>query len=527
MNLFYAPLAKQLMEFIASTPTTFHVPGHNYGQVLNKMERILQEEKYLSTNKNGFSDGQYEKVLALLKAIMMLDTTELNSTDDLHDPVAGIAEARKLAAKTFGADQSYFLVGGSTAGNIALLLATCEPGDTILVQRNVHKSIINGLKLAGANAVFLMPEYEPVTKLMTIPSLIQLEKALQLYPHAKAVFLTNPNYYGIGYRLEQWVELVHRFDIPLLVDEAHGAHYSLHEQVPSGALEAGADAVVQSTHKTLTAMTMSAMLHIQGDLIDRQQISDCLAMIQSSSPSFPQMISLDIARAIIDVAGKQLLEQSLNTVQQLTEWIEHKTEYLKIVADENIRMTTNDLQKDPLRILMYDTSGKFSGLQLQRLFEAQNCWVEMADLTYVVFVIHLGTEVADIDKLKAAIEQIDQQLSEKKQATASANKGIIKEVMINKEVLPDVETELAISLPVSFDRKSSSSKTVRLVHLEEAVGKVAAEAIIPYPPGIPLLYEGEIWTDAHSHLVKQFIENGAKFQGSAVANLQKVKIFGD
>lgn len=509
MTIFHAPLAKQLLSFVNSEPTTFHVPGHHYGQVLQKLEAEIKKQ---------YADDYREEALQYLKVVMRLDTTELNSTDDLHDPVAAIAEAQQLAARTFGAEQTHFLVGGSSAGNIALILAICNPGDTVIVQRNVHKSIINGLKLAGARAVFLMPEYEPVTNTMTIPSLDQLTTALHRYPEAKAVLLTNPNYYGIGYRLESWVELVHRYHIPLIVDEAHGAHYSLHPAIPSSALQAGADAVVQSTHKTLTALTMSAMLHLQGNIIDREQVAACLTMIQSSSPSFPQMISLDIARAIIDIAGETFIDQSIRAVDELVLWIEQYATYIGVVSDMEIAAQSNSIQKDRLRLLLYDRTGKFNGYQLQQLLESDNCWVEMADLTYVVLVVHLGTDKSDMDRLKHHIERLEkrikQQLSESEAITVSKQ--------VEKVASPSL---VGMSAPVLFERQKNSAKPIRMVQLYEAIGKEAAEAIIPYPPGIPIVYEGEVWTEEHYQLVQQYVDYGAKFQGSQVANLQKVKIY--
>ncbi len=512
MTIFHAPLAKQLLSFVNSDPTTFHVPGHHYGRVLQKIESEIKEQ-YL---------GEYgEEALQYLQAVMRLDTTELNSTDDLHDPVAAIAEAQQLAAQTFGAEQTHFLVGGSSAGNIALILATCNPGDTVIVQRNVHKSIINGLKLAGARAVFLMPQYEPVTNTMTIPSLEQVGEALRSYPDAKAVLLTNPNYYGIGYRLERWVELVHRYHIPLIVDEAHGAHYSLHPLIPSSALQAGADAVIQSTHKTLTALTMSAMLHLQGTIIDREQVASYLTMIQSSSPSFPQMISLDIARAIIDIAGEAFIDRSIKVVDELVSWIAEHAAYIGVVSDTEVMAETKNCQKDRLRLLLYDQTGHYSGYQLQQLFEQDNCWAEMADLTYVVLVVPLGADQGDMDRLKQHIKRVEYQIKQQLNASDNIENGSEQA----PKVAPQSLVGISISAPVLFERQKNNAKSMQMVHLYEAIGKEAAEAIIPYPPGIPIVYEGEVWTNEHYQLVQQYVEVGAKFQGSKVGNLQKVKIY--
>ena len=192
----------------------------------------------------------------------------------MHQQVL-LLKAQELAARSFGAEETFFLVGGSTSGNLAMILAICEPGQQIIVQRNAHKSVLNGLALAGAKAIFIMPQTDPVSGLEIVPELSVVEEALVRYPDAKGVFLTNPSYYGLSVDLETYASLIHRYEKLLLVDEAHGAHYGLHPEFPTSALQAGADAVVQSTHKTLSALTMGAMLHVQGKRMDREALTAC------------------------------------------------------------------------------------------------------------------------------------------------------------------------------------------------------------------------------------------------------------
>lgn len=216
-------------------------------------------------------------------------------------------------------------MGGSTSGNIALLLALCEPDDMIIVQRNVHKSVLNGLRLAGARAVFLSPQIDVHSGLATIPSIEQVKEALILYPEAKAVFLSNPNYYGMGVKLGPYAQAVHDHHIPILVDEAHGAHYGFHPSFPRSALSEGVDAVVQSAHKTLPTLTMGALLHVQGDRIPIPSLRESLAMIQSSSPSFPILASIDISRAMIDTLGPALFEKSTASANAFRRWLREQS----------------------------------------------------------------------------------------------------------------------------------------------------------------------------------------------------------
>ncbi|MEC0207287.1 aminotransferase class I/II-fold pyridoxal phosphate-dependent enzyme, partial [Paenibacillus lautus] len=289
-----APLAEALMGYRERGASSFHVPGH----------------------KNGRAYAGEGNATEMLREAMRIDVTEITGTDDLFHPEGVIQEAQELAADCFGAEESFFLVGGSTAGNLALILTVCrEPGDILLVQRNVHKSVLNGLMLAGAQAVFLQPEMDKQSGLAVAPSEATLTAALEAYPEAKGAIITMPNYYGMGSDLRPLAKACHERGIPLLVDEAHGAHYGQHPQLPMNALSCGADGVVQSTHKMLAAMTMGAMLHVQGGLLDRSLLRQRLAMVQSSSPSYPLMASLDLARRLLHKQGAGAFTAGLAAVE--------------------------------------------------------------------------------------------------------------------------------------------------------------------------------------------------------------------
>lgn len=210
-----APLAEAMALYRKRGASSFHVPGHKNG-------RAYETDMYM---------------VDMLREAMRIDVTEITGTDDLFHPEGAIREAQELAADCFGAEESFFLVGGSTAGNLALILTICrEPGDLILVQRNVHKSVLNGLMLAGAKAVFLQPELDKRSGLAIAPSAATVAAALGAYPEAKGVFITMPNYYGMGSDLRPLAEACHERGVPLLVDEAHGAHYGQHPQLPMNAV---------------------------------------------------------------------------------------------------------------------------------------------------------------------------------------------------------------------------------------------------------------------------------------------------
>jgi len=491
MKSFIAPLLEALIKHRESMKAGFHVPGHHYGQALQAMQHLnirSDPAKYFS-------------------AIMELDVTELDSTDDLHHPEASIKEAQLLAASCFQSEETYFLVGGSTAGNMALILTICDQNDIVIVQRNVHKSIINGLKLAGAKAVFVTPEHEPKSGLATVPSIIYVQQALEKYPHAKALILSTPNYYGINTPMKSYAELAHRYDIPLIVDEAHGAHYGLHPQFPTSALAAGADAVVQSAHKTLAAMTMGAMLQIQNSRINRAELRQTLSMIQSSSPSFPIMASLDISRAMIDALGEEMFEQSLKQASMLRQWLKDSQTALQLLEPQDHNYTY-----DPLRIMLYDQSGTLTGFDIQQRLQEQGCWIEMADPIYAVLVIGIQTSEEDVEKLQAAIHSIQSiAIPGKRDVLHSLNCNLSRDNMISE--------------PVAFTRKPFKNKKSITVDLGKSEHLISAEMVVPYPPGIPVLYEGERITKAVIEQCERLSKAGARFQGSKNGVMDKIEVY--
>lgn len=500
MKPFYSPVLNALVSHARKSPVSFHVPGHRYGGAM---------ELQLPVSGSDTQPADW------FKTIMKLDVTELSVTDDLHHPEASIKEAQQLAARTFGADETYFLVGGSTSGNIALLLTLCGPGDTVILQRNVHKSIINGLKLAGATAVFLTPQTEPLSELSTVPALEQLEEALKKYPDAKAVVLSNPNYYGMGVCLKAYAELVHRYHKPLIVDEAHGAHYGFHPLLPLSALAAGADAVVQSAHKTLPTLTMGAMLHVKGDRIDRAALREHLAMIQSSSPSFPIIASIDISRAMIDTLGSEMFEQALAAAVSFRKWLKQRSCSIKEATISDECRESGQLYRDPLRVIIFDSSQKLTGFELQQRLEKYGCFAEMADPRYVVLLFGIGAATEDCLRLQEAIEGI---MKECGITDGLAHKH--EAVRINK-----LHETPELSDPVPFTRDRFKDVPIERVALLHSEHRISAEMVTPYPPGISVLYPGEKISHGAIDKIARLSAAGAKFQGAADPAMETISVY--
>jgi arginine decarboxylase len=488
MDRHSAPLFEQLVRHAAQRKASFHIPGHKSGR------------------------GMDDDASLYYGGISAIDLTEITGLDDLHHPEGVIADAQALAADCFGADETFFLVGGSTVGNLAMIMAVCQRGDIILVQRNVHKSVLHGLMLAGARAVFLPPRIDPETGIATGISISDLEYALEAFPEAKAVFVSNPNYYGMTLDLRAFSELAHAHGKPLLVDEAHGAHFGFHPSVPNSAVFSGADAVVQSAHKMLTALTMGAMLHVSGSLIDRQSLRRMLAMLQSSSPSYPILASIDLSRRQMHINGRERLQNGLEAVEVLRSGIA-KIAGVRVIAHNRPSVAYDAL--DPFKVTIGDSTGAYSGFELGRELEKRGCMVEMSDSRYVLLVFSLASTKEEAEKLLAAISNIYAAIQHQKQENYGGLANIIKIPPFSADA-PPVLLEMA---------HVGGLAPVSEVPLRKAIGSRSAEMVIPYPPGIPVLYVGEYITEQTVDYLAALAENGCRFQGASDNRLGTLRIF--
>lgn len=486
-----APIFEKLKDFATQNKYSFHVPGHKFGAQLD------------------------EGTAAYFRNVMQLDTTEITGMDDLHHPREMIQEAQQLAAQCFGAEHTFFLVNGSTVGNLAMILATCNRGDIIIVQRNAHKSILHGIILAGAQPVFLSPQIDRDSQLATGVRVEHIQAALDQYPEAKAVLLTNPNYYGMSVDMKSICELVHRYNKPVLVDEAHGAHFGFHTELPPSALSCGADAVVQSTHKMLTALTMGSMLHIQGNRLNRDLLQQRLSMLQSSSPSYPIMASLDVSRRNLAIHGQAQLDKTIEMINQFKKELNHIPGFSYI----DMSPTSAYERLDPFKVSVWDQTGTCSGYELQQELERNDCMIEMADSAHVVLFFSLFTSPKDCQKLLDTFSYISKKFSlEKKE---------LNRIVTNINMVPpftQVPSPLCMELEHLFP-STTSQKEVQKVELMESVNARSAEMIIPYPPGIPVVFPGERITLQMASYLQRLSMAGVAFQGAKDIHLSTIEVY--
>ncbi len=471
------PLVDALLECANRQNAAFYTPGHKRGQGITERHRQLFGE-----------------------AAFRADLPELPELDNLFAPEGVVRQAQELAAAAFGAEQTWFLANGSTCGIEAAILATCGPRDKLILPRNVHSSAISGLILSGAMPIYVQPSYcaEWDIPLGVLPSTIAA--ALSEHPDAKAVLVVSPTYQGICSDLSAIAHLTHAHNIPLIIDEAHGPHFAFHPDLPDTALAAGADIAVQSAHKVLSAFTQAAMLHAQGNRIDRTRLSQSLQLTQSTSPSYLLLGSLDAARYQMATTGKELMSKTLEIANYARQKIKQLCGLNVLDSDDRTRLTVSVSQLG------------ITGFEADEILHRQHSVTcELPTLRALTFIISLGNTPKDIEQLIEGFTALCKQFSTDRQS---------QDRQSQQSKLEPYSPSPTPPLPHSPRQTFFAAK--QPLPLQDAIGKICAETITPYPPGIPLLLPGEpISERAIAHL-QSLKAAGNPITGNADPTLQTI-----
>ncbi|MBO0349216.1 aminotransferase class I/II-fold pyridoxal phosphate-dependent enzyme [Phormidium pseudopriestleyi FRX01] len=474
-----APLLETLARCAKKPDAPFYAPGHKRGRgIPQSLSNLLGTSVFLA------------------------DLPELPDLDNLFAPTGAIAAAQELAADAFGASQTWFLVNGSTAGIIAAILATIRPGDKIILPRNVHKSVISGLILSGALPVFISPEFEPVWGLALSITPASVAEALAVHPDAKAVMMVYPTYQGVCGDIQAIATVTHQFGIPLLVDEAHGPHFAFHEDLPTPALVAGADLSVQSIHKVLGAMTQASMLHIQGDRIDVDRLSQSLQLMQSTSPSYLLLASLDAARQQMALQGQELMTQTLALGSRAREEIA-QIPGLSVLTPPEPR-SPGFVAGDRTRLTVGVWGWGLSGYEVDEMLQELGVTCELPSPDHLTFIISLGNTSADIDQLVQGFSTLSHDYWHKQRSVC----------------LHPMPPSPALSLCP----RDAFFALVEAIPITEAIARVSAELVCPYPPGIPILMPGEVITLEAVAYLQQVLAHGGILTGCSDPTLTTLKV---
>lgn len=484
MSQLETPLFDVLLKHRNRHPIQFHIPGHKKG---NGVDPAFRE--FVGDN------------------ILSIDLINIAPLDDLHSPKGAIKKAQELAAEAFGADYTFFSVQGTSGAIMTMILSVVGPGDKILVPRNVHKSIMSAIIFAGAIPVFVHPEVDSELGISHGISAEAVEQALDANPEAKAVLVINPTYFGFSADLSRIVELAHARSIPVVVDEAHGVHIHFHESLPVSAMAAGADMAATSVHKLGGSMTQSSVLNVREGLVSPKRVQSILSMLTTTSTSYPILASLDTARRQLAIHGHDLIENAITLSTEARERI-NQIPHLRCVGKEVLR-TSATYDMDPTKLLISVKNLGITGHQAEEwLREKANIEVELSDLYNILCIITIADTKKEVNILVNALHRM---------SVAFDSEAAIVDSHVTVPGIP----RLAMTPRDAF------YATTEIVPFSESAGRISAESIMVYPPGIPIFIPGEIITDENIDYIHMNIEAGLPVQGPEDDELKLIRVIKD
>jgi arginine decarboxylase len=481
MDQTQTPIFDALMKYVERETIPFHVPGHKKGDGMDS-----KFKDFVGTN------------------VLSIDVTVFKLVDSLHHPTGPIKEAMKLAADAYGSDMAFISIHGTSGAIQAMIMSVVGEGDKIIVPRNVHKSVTAGIILSGAVPVFMQPVVDKNIGIAHGVTPETVEETLKKHPDAKAVLIINPTYYGVSTDIKRIADIVHSYDIPLIVDEAHGPHLRFNEKLPISAMEAGADMCAQSTHKIIGAMTQASFLQVKAGRVDINRVQQVMNLLQTTSPSYPLMASLDVARMQIATKGKELLDKAIELAEYTRSEI-NKIPGLFCFGKEIVGQP-GAYGFDPTKITITAKGLGLTGYELdQILADEYHIQFELSDLYNALAVGSFGDTKEKMDALLNALREI----SAKYYGTRPVKGDVLE--------LPSIP-ERAVTPRQAFSAKKKS------VPLKESVGMVSGEFLLAYPPGIPVVCPGEVITQEIIDYVQALKDANLYVQGTEDPAVEKIKV---
>ena len=455
-----------LLKHADSHPVSFHMPGHKGSEIFRK-----------------YGYGQF------LDRFVDCDITEIPGADNLFQAEGIIRETCEKYAKLYGVDKSYLMVNGTSGALIASVLASVRPGHKLIMARNCHKSVFNALTLGNIQPVYAAPRFIEEYGIMGEIPPEEIKKCIEANPDADAVILPSPNYYGICSDIRAIAEICHERGKILIVDQAHGAHlrffhsFGYGEGMPRDAESAGADLVAGSIHKTLASLTQSAVLNLQGNLVDRYALEDRLQAIESSSPSYILMSFLDINADLLADHGREAIGAWRDAVEYFYEGAKN-IPGLSLLKAGSMDRTKINLDMSALGI---------DGAELEKLLIEKNIFTELYTGDILMLMTGIGNTRADMEKTLTALREIAERSGK---AAGAGSTGTCR-----------------ISKVPGAGKLFEVPKKKEFVPLKDAAGRICAGSIIPYPPGIPVVCPGEEITAEMVEYIAELRERGEKVIG--------------
>ena len=443
-----------------------------------------------------------------------IDITEIDGFDDLHHAEGILKEAQERAAEVYHADETHFLVNGSTVGILSAILGTTEKGDSILVARNCHKSVYHAIYLNELDPVYLYPKFDTELGLSTEIDAADVQKALEEHPGIRAVMIVSPTYDGVVSDIEKIAEIVHEAGCLLIVDEAHGAHFGFDPYFPKSANMYGADLVINSLHKTLPALTQTALLHVNGERVNRRKVKRYLDMLQTSSPSYILMASIDACIHLLEQTQMQkcsIFKEYAAHIDNLREELK-KLKYLKIIRTENTD------RYDRSKFVISVKHAPISSHELyERLLRDYHLQMEMLAGTYVLAMTTVGDTKEGLDRLRDALLAIDAELDAKLKSGSGQEQKPMQMTDTDLPLSgrqPSLEKVWTIAGAVKCrDVVPSRKGKIETCSFADSVGYISLEYAYLYPPGSPLIVPGERITQEAVEILCWYQEHDFSIEG--------------
>lgn len=471
------PVHQALEEQRINRLAHFDVPGHKGGRGNKELKYFLGEN------------------------CLKLDMNSMKPLDNLCHPVSVIKDAQSLAAESFGAEEAFFIVNGTTAAVQAMIMASCKHGEKVIMPRNVHRSAINALVVCGAIPVYVNPG---INRQLGIPlgmSVKDVEQAILDNPDAKAVLVNNPTYYGICSDLRSIVKMAHDHGMLVLADEAHGTHFYFHEDLPVSAMEAGCDMAAVSMHKTGGSLTQSSML-LTKNTVNADYVRQVINLTQTTSGSYLLISSLDIARKNLSLNGHAMFEKTMQFADYAREEInklggyyafgEELVDHAAVYAFDTTKLSIHTRDIGLAGIEVYDLLRDDYGIQ-----------IEFGDIGNILAIISAGDRKLEIERLISALSEI-KRLHEKDKA------GLFDHEYINPKIVMAPQKAF-------YSRKKS-------IPIGESSGMICGEFVMCYPPGIPILAPGEMITDDILKYIAYAKEKGCFMTGTEDMAIENINV---
>lgn len=424
-----------------------------------------------------------------------IDITEIEGFDDLHHGSGILKEAENRASLLYRAQETCYLVNGSTSGILSAIMGCTSRGDKILISRNCHKSVYHAIYMNGLKPVYIYPRFYNEMELNGPVEMCDIEALLQEYLDIKAVVITSPTYDGVVSDVKAIANTIHQKNIPLIVDEAHGAHFGFHPYFPENSNACGADVVIHSLHKTLPSLTQTALIHLNGNLVNRKKIRQYLRMLQTSSPSYVFMAGMDACIELLSKRGHELFEN-------YTAMLEEARGQLKELR--HLKLLETEVYDKSKLVISVKNSNMNSRQLYEKLLNQYHLQMEMMAGSYVLAMTSVGDTREGMERLINALLEIDSQLE------AGVENGKASQINFS---LPRLKQKYTSAEVDDLLNNGLNNKTVSVLW-QEAVGQVSTEYAYVYPPGIPLVVPGEEVSQEAVRLVQEYESMEFSVEGS-------------